>query len=90
MFCSVSHDTKDTITPGKLIGALRCSSAFFNFFCCSVPHDDHRSMREKGLECNGRAAAMVLTALSRSKDWGGAAKFADALGDCGVLHTDYR
>eukprot|EP00903_Cladosiphon_okamuranus_P011015 g10404.t1 len=48
-----------------------------------------RSIGEKGLECDARAAAMVLTALSRSKDWGGAAKLADALGACGMSHTDY-
>ncbi|CAN0110652.1 unnamed protein product, partial [Ectocarpus sp. 12 AP-2014] len=49
-----------------------------------------RSLQEKGLQCHGRAAAMVLSSLSKSEDWEGAANVADELEACGVTHTEYR
>ncbi|CAN0288778.1 unnamed protein product, partial [Ectocarpus sp. 12 AP-2014] len=48
-----------------------------------------RSLQEKGLQCHGRAAAMVLSSLSKSEDWEGAANVADELEACGVTHTEY-
>lgn len=47
-------------------------------------------MREKGLECDGRAGAHGLIALTREEEWGTAAQLADDIALTGIAHTPYR
>lgn len=49
-----------------------------------------RSMRQKGLVCDPRAVAGVLTSLTRCKSWAGAAVLADEMALTGIVHNAYR